>query len=393
MLLPKPLSAVMTEDIRQFALKFPEGLRVEYKGALTDTVRRKVPAIISSFANSYGGILIIGINTEQGVPVEPIEGYDTPDREELSLTVQNLCIENINPPIFPRTRQIPSDVAGKAFLVVEVDESPEAPHAIENSRSVYIRTGDSQRPYDIGDIQTVERLLTRRKGIAVRKDELTAEAETLARRYVDLDAHPMLTVVVSTVYPSAPLTEREVAYAFLSGVGGFRDKVFRHPTGACALREVETASLVLWKLSVYGHLFTVELLRTAPGTAFQGGRGLSAEGEVYPFSWIVGSLRKVFQMASNFFESIHFVGQLQVDATLRNVANKVFAGGETFLVTKLSSVAPIVPASTVVTPLQLRTSECLCDVFYQLLWPFLPHEDSTTRGSADLFVQELLKRM
>ena len=179
MLLPKRLSEVTVDDIKQFAQKFPEGLRVEYKSALTDTVRRKVPAIISSFANSYGGILIIGINTEQGVPVEPIEGYDTPDREELSLTVQNLCIENINPPVFPRTRQVPSDVAGKAFLVIEVDESPEAPHAIENSRSVYIRTGDSQRPYDIGDIQTIERLLVRRKGIAVRKDELTAEAEAL----------------------------------------------------------------------------------------------------------------------------------------------------------------------------------------------------------------------
>jgi hypothetical protein len=393
MLLPKPLSEITPDDIKQFAQKFPEGLRVEYKSALTDTVRRKVPAIISSFANSYGGVLIFGVNTQQGVPVEPIEGYDTPDREELSLSIQNSCIENINPSVFPRTRQIPSDVAGKAFLVVEVDESPEAPHAIENSRVVYVRTGDSQRPYDIGDVQTIERLLSRRKGIAIRKDQLTAEAETLASRYADLTAHPMLAVVVTPLYPYAPLTDRAIAYDLLSGVGGFRDKVYRHPTGACALRDVGSSSFTFWKLSIYGHLFTMELLRNTPGTNFGGGRALSAEAEVYPFSWIVGSLRKVFQTASNFFEAIQFVGQLQVEATLRNVVDKTFAGGESFLVTKLTSVAPNVPTSTVVSPSQLRTSECLCDVFYQLLWPFLPHEDSTTRGSADSFVQDLLRRM
>jgi hypothetical protein len=393
MLLPKRLSEVTTEDIRQFAQKFPEGLRVEYKSALTDTVRRKVPAIVSSFANSYGGILIFGINTQQGVAVEPIEGYDIPDREELALSVQNLCIENINPSVFPRTRQILSDVAGKAFLVVEVDESSEAPHAIENSRIVYVRTGDSQRPYDIGDVQTVERLLNRRKGIAIRKDELSSEAEALVGRYVSLSAYPMLSVLVTPLYPYAPVTDRAVAYDFLSRVGGFRDKVYRHPTGACAIRDVGSTSLVFWKLSIYGHLFTMELLRHTPGTNFGGGRGLSAETEVYPFSWIVGSLRKVLQTASSFFEGIRFVGQLQVEATLRNVANKTFAGGETFLVTKLSSVAPNVPASTGVTPSQLNATECLCDVFYQLLWPFLPHEDSTTRGSADAFVRELLRRM
>lgn len=393
MLLPKPLSDATTEDIRQFAQKFPEGLRVEYKSSLTETVRRKVPAIISSFANSYGGVLIFGINTQQGVAVEPIEGYDIPDREELALSVQNLCIENINPPVFPRTRQIASDVRGKAFLVVEVDESPEAPHAIENSRIVYVRTGDSQRPYDIGDIATIERLLSRRKGIAIRKDELSSEAEALAGRYVNLSTYPMLSVIITPLYPYAPLADRAVAHDFLSRVGGFRDKVYRHPTGACALRDVGSTSLVFWKLSIYGHFFTIELLRHAPGTSFGGGRDLSAEGEVYPFSWVVGSLRKVFQVASNFFDRIHFVGQLGVEATLRNVANKTFAGGESFLTTKLSSVAPNVSASTVVTPPQLSTSECLCDVFYQLLWPFLPNEDSTTRGSADAFVRDLLRRM
>ena len=34
-----------------------------------------------------------------------------------------------------------------------MEESIEAPHAIENSTKVYIRTGDSNTPYDIADIK------------------------------------------------------------------------------------------------------------------------------------------------------------------------------------------------------------------------------------------------
>jgi hypothetical protein len=92
-------------------------------------------------------------------------------------------------------------------------------------------------------------------------------------------------------------------------------------------------------------------------------------------------------------DSIGFVGDLQVEAALTNVANKVFAGGETFLATRLSSVAPNVPTNTVVTASRLRTRECLSDVFYGLLWPFLPYEDFATRSSADSFVEDLLRRM
>ena len=40
MLLPKPLAEIAAVDIKEFAHKFPEGLRVEYKSGLTDPIRR-----------------------------------------------------------------------------------------------------------------------------------------------------------------------------------------------------------------------------------------------------------------------------------------------------------------------------------------------------------------
>jgi hypothetical protein len=68
MLLPKRIADLTADDIKEFARKFPEGLRVEYKADLTQSVRNKVPAIVSSFGNSFGGVLIIGIKTQLGTP-------------------------------------------------------------------------------------------------------------------------------------------------------------------------------------------------------------------------------------------------------------------------------------------------------------------------------------
>jgi hypothetical protein len=46
-------------DIRAFCARFNEGIRVEYKSTFDENVRRALPKVVSSFANSLGGVLII----------------------------------------------------------------------------------------------------------------------------------------------------------------------------------------------------------------------------------------------------------------------------------------------------------------------------------------------
>jgi hypothetical protein len=46
--------------VRDFCGKFSEGLRVEYKRDFDANVREKLPKVVSSFANSHGGVLIVG---------------------------------------------------------------------------------------------------------------------------------------------------------------------------------------------------------------------------------------------------------------------------------------------------------------------------------------------
>ena len=46
-------------DIEDFCREFSEGVRVEYKREID--IKRHIPKIVSSFANTYGGIFVIGV--------------------------------------------------------------------------------------------------------------------------------------------------------------------------------------------------------------------------------------------------------------------------------------------------------------------------------------------
>jgi hypothetical protein len=58
-----------------------QGLRVEYKANLDEAVRRAIPKVISSFANSLGGVVVLCVHAVNGVPQEPIEGFEQPARD------------------------------------------------------------------------------------------------------------------------------------------------------------------------------------------------------------------------------------------------------------------------------------------------------------------------
>ncbi len=123
---------ITVQHIRDVCARFNEGLRVEYKSTFDANVKAQLPKVVSSFANSQGGALVVGVRAENGVPEPPIEGFAPSPREELPLTVESICLQNIQPPVLPRTEVVQSDVPNQVFLVIEVDESAEAPHAIEN---------------------------------------------------------------------------------------------------------------------------------------------------------------------------------------------------------------------------------------------------------------------
>ncbi len=192
----RSLSDITFETIDAFCQAWPEGVRVEYKGAWPN-----IPKVVSSFANTMGGILIIGVDADRttGMPNLPIHGITTgPGLEE---RVTQSCYQGIYPPITPSIRviSIPS-TTDRVIVVVKVAESIEAPHAIENTTRVYIRVNSTTEPIELAEIDRIEYLLNRRQNPKNRREQMIAES---FGRFST--GTPRLCIAVVPSYPNRPL--------------------------------------------------------------------------------------------------------------------------------------------------------------------------------------------
>ena len=114
-----PLGEI-TEDHfqRLIAVQAAESLHVEYKRetyGTNDDQRREFLADVSSFANSAGGDLVIGMTAAKGIPTQlhPFEG----DADAESLRLEQMARDGLNPRITNlQTRAVP--LSGGGFVVV-----------------------------------------------------------------------------------------------------------------------------------------------------------------------------------------------------------------------------------------------------------------------------------
>jgi len=256
--------------VRDLCGKFSEGLRVEYKRDFDANVREKLPKVVSSFANSHGGVLIVGVNTVNGEPQAPFEGFEPPARDELVLTVENICLQNINPPVFPRTTVVPSDVGNRVFLIIEVEESGEAPHAIENSKKVYVRTGNAANPYDLADVDLIIDLVKKRKEPLELRDRLEKSAERRAEKWV-MSPQCYVEVTICPRFPRSALCSSEEVYDFVQNTryrgGSFIDRncQYRVPDGVAGqIPERAGTSAAYEEINRFGLLFARTRFRKVP---------------------------------------------------------------------------------------------------------------------------------
>lgn len=258
---------IILAHVRDFCGKFNEGLRVEYKRDFDANVREKLPKVISSFANSHGGVLVIGVNTVNGAPQPPFEGFEPPAREEFALTVENICLQNITPPVLPRTTVVPSDVGNRVFLVIEVEESGEAPHAIENSKKVYVRTGNAANPYDLADVDLIIDLVKRRKEPLELRNRLTESAESRAERWVT-GPQSYAQVTICPRFPRSALCSSEEVYDFLQNTRWdfiMRNYLRRVPDGiAGQLPQLAATSAAYEEVNRFGLLLIRTQFRKRP---------------------------------------------------------------------------------------------------------------------------------
>jgi hypothetical protein len=304
MLFPRqPNSA---DHIRAFCARFNEGIRVEYKRNFDENVRCDLPKVVSSFANSHGGVLILGVKAINGVPQEPVQGFESSPREELPLTIENICIKNINPAIFPRITEIASDAPGRKFVLIEVDESAEAPHAIDNSTLVYVRTGNAANPFELADVNSVIELLRRRENPLRTRELLFQRSQT--HIFGLNNSAPQVQISLCPVMPKRPLCTVNDCWNFLDNTCYRVDRFFPSIT----LRRVQGGAASFGKgeygeVNHYGLVIGRRIiLPVRPGENIS----------YFSFKDVFNFVVRIYWCAAKFLEALQFKGDIAIEIRL-----------------------------------------------------------------------------
>jgi len=147
------------EDIQRLIdERIPESYILEYKKEPWPEKKGKNTATeiakdISSFANTQGGRIIIGVEenkkTKEPVAKHPFEIANWEER------IEDVRHDTIKPFIEElRIWRVKSDEqGGKAYLIIEIPESPNAPHMVTTSNKYYRRDNSGAKPMSEAEVR------------------------------------------------------------------------------------------------------------------------------------------------------------------------------------------------------------------------------------------------
>jgi predicted HTH transcriptional regulator len=142
---------LLPDRLQKLLLK-GEGESLDYKQTVHDP--RKIARTIASFANTRGGVLLIGVKDNK-----QLTGIDP---EEEKYVIEAAAEFFVSPPVFVEYEEIEveEDSEIKTILVVAVPESKSKPHYVTNKQEesvVYIRQADRSIPAGKKMIKALEK--------------------------------------------------------------------------------------------------------------------------------------------------------------------------------------------------------------------------------------------
>lgn len=158
MLFNKPLAALTEADLQTLIdNQVAEGKMVDFKEAAIGNGRdakKEFLADVSSFANTAGGHLIIGMREKNGVATA-ISGLDNFDPDAERLRLENLLRTSIAPRISGIEMEA-VEVATGHVIVISIPRSWAKPHVVNFSKHwrFYGRNSAGKYPLDIGEVRT-----------------------------------------------------------------------------------------------------------------------------------------------------------------------------------------------------------------------------------------------
>lgn len=260
------LDGIDFPEIETFCRNWSEGVRVEYKREVVN-----ISKIVASFANSQGGIWLIGVETDKhtNFPILPLCGCPVTAGIEEKITQS--CLTGVYPPIVPviKVVRLPND-PNRCVIVVKISESVEAPHAIENTTRVYTRVHNTTNIIQLAEIDRIDYLLQRRREPEKRRESLIAAGVEKFKATV-----PQVAISIGPLYPYRPiftpetLAERVSKIHRTQGLGALVRDARRSQYGYVSSRPMVSSPRSNWlSLSFWGVLVHVTNLEISEAQSF-----------------------------------------------------------------------------------------------------------------------------
>ena len=360
-------------DIEDFCRESGEGIRVEYKRDFD--IKKHIPKTVSAFANTQGGIFIIGAETDKKTnKVIAIDGI--PNSGGIEEQIQQSALTGIYPAVIPEVIicGVPAN-PNNVVVIVRVDESPQAPHAIQNSKKVYIRTGSITQPYDYAEIDRIEYMLKRREDSQTVIRQIRERTEERIESLFCIN-EPSITVIARPVFPYRPVISTGNIYEFATGEGGlYWQNSSRVAGGWIASRIDNSESFTYWELNEYGivyHRETLDKIEKYPG----------GEKECLGFRKFVWTIGRLIKEATSFYKKCGYLGNVEITVKLRRVFREKLLFYKTYFEILNRSIKPDeiekqqcldfqVLASTQCFPQRLVDREKFIDTVNELTDPLL----------------------
>jgi hypothetical protein len=181
-----PLDTITIQDIEQF---LQSGARENTVFELKEQFPNKLEKVISSMANTSGGMILIGVEeTKTGGGAVPVKGIAL--KSGLRETVIQIGLNAIYPPAIPEVRvvEFKSDPAltepDRAIVVIRVHESEEGGHAIDHRTAVYLRRDNVSDRIERATVEEIEWFHQKRQKSLAERSRIIQQAQQHAEQFL-----------------------------------------------------------------------------------------------------------------------------------------------------------------------------------------------------------------